>query len=240
MRNHWGRVYLKYAFLFPLVFFFTAFRPVFSASRVVGVSDGDTITILHDNREQERIRLYGIDSPEKSQAFGQKAKQYASTLVYGKTVSIRVMDRDKYGRTVAWVYAGDMNVNAELVRAGYAWHYRKYSKDASLQRLEDEARMARRGLWVDPNPVPPWEYRKGKRISAAIPGSITGGSVSLAQITNAESPVPVQAVYHGNVKSRKFHRPSCSVYDCKNCMAVFRSREDAINAGYEPCRMCNP
>jgi endonuclease YncB( thermonuclease family) len=231
---------LKLFFLLPLLFLFTVLPPAFSAARVVGISDGDTITILHDNREQERIRFYGIDCPEKSQAFGQKAKQYASSLVYGKTVSIRVMDQDKYGRTVAWVYAGTINVNAELVRAGFAWHYRKYSKDSGLQRLEDEARLARRGLWVDPNPVPPWEYRKGTRISVATPGSITGGIVSLAQITNAVRPVPIQAVYHGNVKSRKFHRPGCSVYDCKNCTAVFRSREEAINAGYEPCQMCNP
>jgi endonuclease YncB( thermonuclease family) len=127
---------------------------------VVGVSDGDTITILHDDYSQEKIRLFGIDCPEKSQAFGQRAKQFTSSQVYGKVVTIRRMAEDRYGRTVAWVFEGKTNVNAELVKAGYAWHFRKYSNDLELQRLEDEARKSKRGLWVDPNPVPPWEYRR--------------------------------------------------------------------------------
>jgi micrococcal nuclease len=149
-----------FVFLSFVIFFCTAFTSRSETGRVVGVSDGDTITILHDDYSQEKIRLFGIDCPEKSQAFGQRAKQFTSSLVYGKVVRIRRMDEDRYGRTVAWIFHGNTNVNAELVRAGYAWHFRKYSDDLELQRLEDEARKSRRGLWVYPNPVPPWEYRR--------------------------------------------------------------------------------
>ncbi len=127
--------------------------------RVVGVSDGDTITVLH-NGKGERIRLHGIDSPEKRQAFGNRAKQFTSNLVFAKTVTVQVMDRDRYGRTVGVVLLPDgRSLNHELVRAGFAWMYRRYTNDQSLSDLEEEARVARRGLWADAEPVPPWEWR---------------------------------------------------------------------------------
>jgi len=127
--------------------------------RVVGVSDGDTITVLH-NGKGERIRLHGIDSPEKRQAFGNRAKQFTSTLVFGTTVTVQAVDRDRYGRTVGVVLLQDgRSLNHELVRAGLAWMYRRYTADQSLSDLEEEARVARRGLWADPHAVPPWEWR---------------------------------------------------------------------------------
>ncbi len=128
--------------------------------RVVGVSDGDTITVLH-NGKGERIRLHGIDSPEKRQAFGNRAKQFTSTLVFGETVTVQVVDRDRYGRTVAEVLPPDgHSLNRELVRAGFAWWYRRYAPDdETLEQLEREARGAQRGLWADPHAVAPWEWR---------------------------------------------------------------------------------
>ncbi len=127
--------------------------------RVVGVSDGDTITVLH-NGKGERTRLHGIDCPEKRQAFGKRAKQLTSNLVFGKTVTVQVMDRDRYGRTVCEVLLPDgRSLNHELVRAGLAWMYRRYTNDQSLSDLEEEARVAQRGLWADPHAVPPWEWR---------------------------------------------------------------------------------
>ncbi len=126
---------------------------------MVGVSDGDTITVLHDGKG-ERIRLHGIDCPEKRQAFGKRAKQLTSNLVFGKTVTVQVLDRDRYGRTVGVVLLPDRrSLNHELVRAGLAWMYRRYTHDQSLSDLEEEARVARRGLWADPHAVPPWEWR---------------------------------------------------------------------------------
>jgi len=129
--------------------------------RVVGIADGDTITVLHDGRA-EKIRLYGIDAPEKSQAFGERAKQFTSGLAFGQTVSVHVRDHDRYRRTVGEVILPDgRSLNEELVRAGYAWWYRRYSRDRKLAHLEQEARDAHRGLWADPHPVPPWDFRRG-------------------------------------------------------------------------------
>jgi len=129
------------------------------SGRVVGVSDGDTITVLH-NGKGERIRLHGIDCPEKRQAFGNRAKQFTSKLAFGNTVTVQVVDRDRYGRTVGVVLLPDgRSLNHELVREGLAWMYRRYTNDQSLNDLEEEARVAQRGLWADPHAVPPWEWR---------------------------------------------------------------------------------
>src|SRR3989454_1517607 len=125
------------------------------SGRVVGITDGDTIKVMHNGRA-EKIRLHGIDCPEKGQPFGTKAKQFTSEMVFGKTVTVRVTDRDRYGRTVADVILPDGRVlNRELVAAGLAWWYRKYAPhDATLEQLEKEARSANRGLLADPHPVP--------------------------------------------------------------------------------------
>ncbi|MCH8040150.1 MAG: thermonuclease family protein [Nitrospinae bacterium] len=131
--------------------------------KVVGVADGDTITVLH-NGKSERIRLNGIDCPEKRQAYGKAAKQFASRLVYGKTVTVTVFEQDRYGRTIGDVILPDGRVlNRELVKAGLAWWYRKYSDDTSLGHLEAEAREAKRGLWDDPDAIAPWEWRTGRK-----------------------------------------------------------------------------
>ncbi len=131
--------------------------------RVVGVADGDTITVLH-NGKGERIRLHGIDCPEKRQAFGKRAKQFTSNLVFAKTVTVQAVDRDRYGRTVGVVLLPDgRSLNHELVKAGFAWTYRRYTNDQSLSDLEEEARVAGRGLWADPHAVPPWEWRARRK-----------------------------------------------------------------------------
>jgi endonuclease YncB( thermonuclease family) len=135
--------------------------------RVVGISDGDTIRVMHNGRA-ERIRLYGIDCPEKAQPFGTRARQFTGDAAFGKDVTVRVMDVDRYGRTVGEVILPDgRSLNKELVRARFAWWYRRYARgDRELDRLEDRARTARRGLWVDPSPMPPWEWRRERRVPA--------------------------------------------------------------------------
>jgi micrococcal nuclease len=131
---------------------------------VVSVLDGDTIEVLH-NRRPERIRLSGIDCPEKGQAYGARAKHAASELVYGKEVTLLTHGLDKYGRTLADVLLPDgTNVNYTLVKDGWCWWYRKYAPgDMVLEGLETEARKAQKGLWIDPTPIPPWVYRKARR-----------------------------------------------------------------------------
>jgi len=137
---------------------------------VVSVLDGDTIEVLHNNHP-ERIRLSGIDCPEKGQAFGQKAKQAASALAFGKNVTIQTHGKDKYKRTLGDVILPDgTNVNQELVKQGWCWWYRKYAPgDTVMEGLERDAREARKGLWADPQPMPPWEWRKTKRGSTMEP-----------------------------------------------------------------------
>jgi len=131
---------------------------------VVSVLDGDTIEVLH-NTHPERIRLRGIDCPEHSQAFGTRAKQALSTLIFGRDVVLQTHGQDKYGRTLADVLLPDgTNINHQLVRDGWCWWYRKYAPgNIELEKLEKEARDAKKGLWVDPAPIPPWVYRKARR-----------------------------------------------------------------------------
>jgi endonuclease YncB( thermonuclease family) len=137
------------------------------SGRVVAISDGDTIKVMHDGGA-ERVRLYGIDCPEKAQPWGTRARQFTGDLVFGRTVTVRVRDVDRYGRTVGEVILPDgQSLNRELVRAGLAWWYRQFAKhDRELGPLEAEARRAQRGLWSDPLPVPPWEWRRERRASA--------------------------------------------------------------------------
>ncbi|WP_447983837.1 thermonuclease family protein [Nitrospira sp. Nam74] len=154
---------LLWAILFPTLLFAADFT-----GRVVGVSDGDTISVMHDGKA-EKIRLNGIDCPEKRQAFGERAKQFTSKLAFGNDVTVRVSGHDKYRRTIGDVILSDgRTLNKELVRAGLAWWYEKYSKDTTLRDLEAEARAARRGLWVYPDPVPPWEWRHRMMLSEQI------------------------------------------------------------------------
>lgn len=132
---------------------------------VVGVADGDTITVLRDN-EQVKVRLAEIDAPEKAQPFGNKSKQALSALVHGKAVLVVEQGHDRYKRTIGRVYHGAVDVSAEQVKQGMAWVYRKYSKDVSLLPLENEAKALRLGLWADDEPVPPWEWRHKQKEEA--------------------------------------------------------------------------
>jgi micrococcal nuclease len=127
--------------------------------KVVGVAKGDSITVLR-NGKGERIRLNGIECPELRQAFGQRAKELTSSLAFGKTVTVKPVGRDKHGRTVAVVTLPDGRyLHFELIKAGLAWWFSRTSIDERLSDLQEEARLAKRGLWVDPNPIPPWEWR---------------------------------------------------------------------------------
>lgn len=134
------------------------------SGRVIGVSDGDTLTVLDNTNTQHRIRLAAIDSPEKAQAFGNRAKQALSNICFGKPATITVVDTDRYGRTVGEVNCAGANANEAMLRSGMAWVYRKYAEGyGHFYAIEDEARASKRGLWADISPMPPWEWRKVKR-----------------------------------------------------------------------------
>lgn len=130
--------------------------------RVTAVTDGDTISVLVDNRPV-KVRLAEIDTPERSQPWGSRAKKALSGKVFGKQVRLVVVDRDRYGRIVAHVYREDRPINREMVAEGHAWAYRQYLRDESLLEVEQTARSQQRGLWAlaESERVPPWQWRKG-------------------------------------------------------------------------------
>lgn len=138
------------------------------SGKVVGVADGDTLTVLTPENKQVKIRLAGIDAPEKSQDFGQVSKKSLSDLVFGKDVDVNVESTDRYGRTVGWVSIGKKDINAVQVDKGLAWVYRKYIDVNSaygqvLIGLEEGARSKKIGLWGGNGPVPPWSYRRAAK-----------------------------------------------------------------------------
>jgi endonuclease YncB( thermonuclease family) len=137
--------------------------------RVVGVSDGDTITVLDGTKTQHKIRLAGIDAPESKQAFGQASKKHLSDLVFGKNVTLDCGKTDKYRREVCVVLVNGQDANLAQVKAGMAWWYRKYQKEQTPRQREEyegaetAAKAGRIGLWQETDPVPPWEWRHPKR-----------------------------------------------------------------------------
>jgi endonuclease YncB( thermonuclease family) len=190
------------------------------SAKVVGVSDGDTITVLKD-RTQVHVRLNGIDCPEKGQAFGGRAKEFTSEHAVGKVVTIRPQTTDRYGRIVAEVLLQDgKSLNHELVRAGFAWWFRKYAPDdTELKRLEEEARGSKRGLWADAHPISPWEWRNER----ATANSHEAGTLI------------------GNSRTHVYHAPGCpngASVSVRN-RVVFASAKAAQEAGYRAGKDCH-
>ena len=131
--------------------------------RIVGVSDGDTLTALSASRRQLKCRLYGIDAPEKKQAYGQASKLSLAALSYGRPARIDVVGRDRYGRAICRVAVGGVDINREQIVRGMAWMYRQYTDDLDYSQAEATARVRRIGIWGDIEPVPPWAFRKSSR-----------------------------------------------------------------------------
>lgn len=219
--------------------------------RVVAIADGDTITVLGAGNQQTRIRLQGIDAPESRQAFGQVSKQNLSDLIFNKLVVVEYEKTDRYGRTLGKVLAGGRDVNLEQVKVGLAWHYKYYQDEQSPddRRLyadaEMEARSARRGLWADPGPIPPWDYRRGKRAAVEDDGLTTGGipmptptpatrKLSEGQTTGATEPEE-ETVYITRTGS-KYHRSGCQYLRRSRIPVSLKEAKQS----YGPCSVCRP
>ena len=133
------------------------------------MADGDTVTVLDSNKTQYKIRLMGIDAPEKKQAFGNKSKQSLSDLVFNKQVTVEYNKKDKYGRTVGKILVDGVDANLEQVKTGMAWHYKQYQSeqvvaDRRLYALaEERARVGKMGLWVVAEHMPPWDWRRQEK-----------------------------------------------------------------------------
>ncbi|WP_228156070.1 thermonuclease family protein [Arcobacter lacus] len=124
------------------------------------VSDGDTITVLTSDKTQYKIRLNDIDAPEKKQAFGNKSKDNLAKYIAGKTVTVQYQKKDKYKRILGTIYYNNIDINLQQVKDGFAWVYKKYSKNQDYYNAEKLARENKKGLWIDKNPIAPWEFRK--------------------------------------------------------------------------------
>lgn len=131
--------------------------------KVIGVHDGDTVNLLISGNKQVKIRLAQIDAPESDQAFGQKSRQMLASMVFNKNVKVEKETVDKYGRTVGTIFVDSIDVNREQIKQGMAWAYRQYLHDQSLVDDEEKAKQSKVGLWSDPNPMPPWEYRHSRK-----------------------------------------------------------------------------
>jgi micrococcal nuclease len=184
---------------------------------VLRIIDGDTIDIL-TNSVKLRIRFDGVDCPESGQTAGADARDFTTRLLKDKIVTVRLLGAHE-NRIIGRVFVDGRDVSMELVRAGMAWHYMSFSKDKVLAELEKDARARKMGLWRNPDPMPPWEYRR------------------YVQKTKTVSPV---GPFHGNTDSRIFHRPGCAYYKCATCTRKFTARDEAIKAGYKPCKVCKP
>lgn len=132
--------------------------------KVIKVSDGDTITILKNN-EKTKIRLYGIDAPEKAQSYGIKSLDVLNKMIFNKIVEVEVKNKDRYGRLVGVIYFNNTNINLHMIETGNAWWYKQYAKnEIEYKKAEERAKERKVGLWNGSNFISPWEYRKNKRV----------------------------------------------------------------------------
>lgn len=191
-----------------------------ATGEIVGVYDGDTCTMLV-GKEQYKIRLEGIDTPEMDQAFGKNAKQALSKYVFGKQVTVNLSGQDRYQRYLGTLILDGQNINLQLVKDGCAWHYKEYSSDSALAQAESDARSARRGLWQDDDVMAPWEWRrKDSRKSSAKKSANTGSpakevSADVSHWLNSSSGIRHNRSCHQFGKS-KGGRP-CGPRDGRAC-----------------------
>lgn len=217
------------------VMFLVLVIPVLSwawQGKITLVTDGDTMTIVHEGKK-ERLRLYGLDCPDKNQDFGLRAKQFTSDMILGKEVEVEAVTKDRYGYTVSIVKLDGQILNRKLIEAGLAWVDLKlcYRKEChAWSQLQDQAQKTKVGLWSAPGPIPPWEFKNPNKKNLR----------SHPQTKNEETDGQPLELYHGDVVNHIFHIPGCQEFNCKNCIAAFRSKKAASKAGYKPCEMCSP
>jgi endonuclease YncB( thermonuclease family) len=214
----------------------------FVEGEVVAIADGDTLTVLDRDKRQHRVRLLGIDAPERGQDFGERSRQSLADMVFRKQVHVIVPKLDRYGRKLGKVTLGRTDVNLEQVRAGMAWYYRQYEADVfkedrvAYDRAEREARAAKRGLWAAPRPLPPWEFRRTERGRREAPEDRPARSVPPQPAEPSATAGPII----GNRRSMIYHWPGCPSYNSVSPAnrVIFPTRDAAERAGYRAARNC--
>jgi endonuclease YncB( thermonuclease family) len=222
--NNGETVHIKTIKIILILFLGMVSNIVFSkeiSAKVVGVTDGDTITVLDKNKIQYKIRFYGIDTPEKKQAYGQKAKEVLSNKIFGKIVRLEMIKKDRYGRSIGKVYLGNIYINLKMVEDGWAWHYKHYSKDKDLSYAEKKARKAKLGLWKASNPTPPWKWRKGAGNHAIF-------SIKLKKL-------PIKSDFWVSYSSKTIHNSNCRFY--KKSKGKFYKLSE-LTFGMKNCKIC--
>ena len=233
---------LKTLYLLISLLFIQSSNNAVNAETITGtldsVIDGDVITITSKGRVIE-IRLFGIDTPGKTQAFGQSARNFTGGKAAKGEIRAEPITKtkDNDGRIVAIVFVNGINLNEQIVSQGFGWVYRQYCKEsfcADWLKLEADAKASHKGLWADAKPTPPWEYRQNQ-----LRGSSNRG-LELAAIPAASAKtVPgVSAAYHGNTGKHVFHSAACKEFNCPTCTKNFNSISEALDAGYRPHLEC--
>lgn len=190
------------------------------SGRVVSVADGDTLDVVTKDNRRVRIRLEGIDTPERGEPFSNVARNFTRGLAFDKTVQVKVHDVDRYSRLVARVTSEGKDLSLELVTAGLARHYTVFSFDPKLEAAQKEAQRARQGMWKD-----------------GVPASATRASGSSSAPRAFVTPA-TQSPYVGNVNSRVYHTRTCRNAGCKNCTRGFATQAEAQAAGFRPAGDC--
>ncbi len=195
--------------------------------KVVGVSDGDTITVLAAGNKQFKIRLLAIDTPESGQAYGDKAKQALSKKVFGQFVQVHWEKQDMYKRVLGNITIGKRWINLEMVAEGWAWHYKQYDKDKRFADAEVKAKATRKGLWAGPDPVAPWDWRREKK---------GGKPVAKPKPPTKPSPATPPGVVYIAKTGKKYHTAGCQhLSKSKIAIALVRARRS-----HTPCSRCAP
>jgi endonuclease YncB( thermonuclease family) len=244
-------------------------KPNSISGRVVRIADGDTLTILDANNVQHKIRLQGIDAPERAQGFSRVSRENLSGLVFGQEVRVEYNKTDQYGRLVGKVFANGQDECLEQVKAGLAWHYKRYEKEQSpsdrqlYTKAEQDARAEKRGLWQDANPVPPWDFRhhtKGTDEESDSPDDLQPSNTNFNPTLKLNSTSKLRnenlvqgdqpngyksnaniGIILGNKRSMIYHSPGCPYYDAiaPHNRVHFQTRGEAERAGYRPARNCS-
>lgn len=230
------RISLKFSLLFLALFWsLPLFATESFSGKVVSVADGDTITVLKD-KTQVKVRLHGVDAPEKAQDFGTVSRTFAADQCLGKEVTVEVTDTDRYGRKVGIVSLPDGKVlNHLLVEAGLAHWYEEYApKDATLKRLQEEAKAGKRGLWSRPDAVAPWEFRKKKRAPRPDGETVKVPRPTVERREPSVAPESSSDVFITDT-GKKFHRASCrTLKKSKTAISTAKAKE----RGFGPCGIC--
>jgi micrococcal nuclease len=193
-------------------------------ARVVSVIDGDTVDAVPAGETRAiRIRLEGIDAPERGEAFSDRARTLARVLLLDQQVEIEGRNVDRYGRLVARLIAGGQDASLALVKAGLACHYTFYSSDPLLARAQAEAQLGGAGFWA---------------AGASRPRCAVTDTPATATVTPPGAATPAPSAFRGNTSSLVYHAPSCPNYTCRNCTRAFASEAEARAAGFRPAGDC--